>query len=529
MTTCRKRFARNERLRRSGVGLAAAFCLSALIVTPAPAGATTSLSAIRVALSRAPTAVATPKLSWHACQKAYQCAIARVPLDYRHPRGRTIHLAVIRHRATDPARRIGTLFVNPGGPGGSGVAALPGFVRLFPAAVRARFDIASWDPRGVGASTPVECFASAGSANRFLDGMVIGSSFPVGNAETARWIQRYRAFGRHCERHSGGLLRHVSTADTARDLDVLRAAVGDRKLNYYGFSYGTFLGATYANLFPGHVRAIVLDSNVEPRAYVSPQIKANGGRFLTTEHRERSDQSVAKTLKAFLNLCGADTSHCAFSAGSPAATQAKYTTLLRQLPRLPQTAKLTYAETVSAVGRYLGTEAAWPSLAQLLQQLWMTGNAKVPTVPTSQLVPLAAILCSESPSPPAAALPSLARFAFRRSGPLGVSKLWQTLPCASWPATAADRYAGPWDRRTANPLLVTNNTIDPNTPYQGAVAMTRELARARLLTVDGYGHGVLVNHSACATHYIGRYLIDKTLPPEGTVCQQNQPPFSGTQ
>jgi hypothetical protein len=163
----------------------------------------------------------------------------------------------------------------------------------------------------------------------------------------------------------------------------------------------------------------------------------------------------------------------------------------------------------------------------LLQTLWMTGNATLPSVPAEGLVGLSAILCSESPSPHAAAFPSLARFAFGRSGPLGVLKLWETLPCAGWPATATDVYTGPWDRRTANPVLVTNNTIDPNTPYQGAVAMTRELARARLLTVDGYGHGVLLNHSTCATRYISRYLIEHKLPPRGTLCRQDQLPFGG--
>jgi hypothetical protein len=155
--------------------------------------------AILLAPSRAPAAVPVPELSWHACQKGFQCATARVPLDYSHPQGRTIHLAVIRQRATDPAHRIGTLFLNPGGPGGSGVAALPDFVSLFPAAVRARFDIASWDPRGVGASTPVECFASVRDANRFLDGMVVGNSFPVANAEMAGWIRRYGAAAVCCD------------------------------------------------------------------------------------------------------------------------------------------------------------------------------------------------------------------------------------------------------------------------------------------------------------------------------------------
>jgi pimeloyl-ACP methyl ester carboxylesterase len=488
------------------------------------------LSAIVLTPSRAPAAVPVPKLSWHACEKDFQCAIARVPLDYSHPQGRTIHLAVMRHRATDPAQRIGTLFFNPGGPGSSGLTYLPGFVESLPAAVQARFDIASWDPRGVGASTPVTCFASAMDAKRFLDGMVVGLSFPVGNTQITSWTRRYRAFGRQCERRSGGLLRHVSTADTARDLDLLRQAVGDRMLNYYGVSYGTLLGATYANLFPGHVRTMVLDSNVDPRALASPQIKANGGRFLTTELRLRADQSAARTLNAFLDLCGAaKRSDCRFSAGSPAATRTKYAALLQRLQVLPPTAKVTYAETVSTVGGYLQAPAQWPSLANLLQKLWMTGNTKLPTVPANALVATSAILCSESPNPPTARFPSLARFAFQRSGPLGLLKLWETLPCASWPATAADRYAGPWDRRTANPVLVTNNTIDPNTPYQGAVAMTRELARARLLTVDGYGHGVLMNGSACAVRYISGYLIEKTLPSKGAVCQQDQQPFSGRQ
>jgi pimeloyl-ACP methyl ester carboxylesterase len=488
------------------------------------------LSAILLTPSQAPAAAPVPKLSWHACQKNFQCATARVPLEYSYPQGRKIHLAVMRHRATDPARRIGTLFFNPGGPGSSGRTYLPGFVKSLPAAVQARFDIASWDPRGVGASTRVICFASAPDANRFLDGMVIGSSFPVGDTEIASWIRRYRAFGRQCARRSGGLLRHVSTADTARDLDLLRRAVGDRMLDYYGVSYGTFLGATYANLFPGHVRAMVLDSNVDPRAYANPLIKANGGRFLTTELRDRADQSAAKTMNAFLSLCGgARLSDCAFSAGSPAATRTKYAALLQRLQRLPPSAKVTYSETVSTVGGYLQAPAYWPRLAKLLQTLWMTGNAQLQGASANQLVGVSAILCSESPNPRPAAFPSLARFAFRRSGPLGVLKLWETLPCASWPATAADRYTGPWNRRTANPVLVTNNTVDPNTPYQGAVAMTRELARARLLTVDGYGHGVLMNGSDCAVRYISRYLIDKALPPNGTVCQQDQQPFTGPQ
>jgi pimeloyl-ACP methyl ester carboxylesterase len=489
-----------------------------------------SLSVILLTPSRAPAAVPVPKLFWKACQKGFQCATARVPLDYSHPRGRTIHLAVIRHPATDPAHRIGTLFFNPGGPGSSGVTALASSVSLFPPAVQARFDIVSWDPRGVGASTPVECFASTRDANRFLAGMVLGSSFPVRNAEMAGWIRRYRAFGRHCERRSGGLLRHVSTADTARDLDVLRRAVGDRRLSYYGASYGTFLGATYANLFPTRVRALVLDGNVNAKANVDREVKANGGLFLPTGLRLRSDQGAAKTLNAFLDLCGrAKTAHCAFSAGSAEATRKKFAALLQRVKA--QQGAVTNAEVVSLAGIALSNTANWSMLAACFKEVWKHSKRHLsatctPSFPSSLLGPLYAIACSDSPNPGPAAFRSLDGFAYRRSGPMGVYKLWLYLACASWAIRAADRYTGPWDRRTASPILVIGNTHDPNTPYSGAVAMARQLARARLLTVDGYGHTALANKSTCTLGYTARYLIDGALPPKGKKCPQDQQPFT---
>ena len=507
---------RARRAIEPGRGLAVAAVL-VVIVCLAPASA---------------FAVAVPRLSWKRCagraQKGFQCATVRgVPLDYRRLRGRTIRLAVIRHRAADPAHRIGTLFFNPGGPGGAGTALLPSVISVFPAAVQARFDIVSWDPRGVGQSTRVQCFASAKAESDFLGGMLIGSSFPVGYAQMRAWIGRYRAFDRHCQRRGGSLLRHVSTADTARDLDLLRRAVGDRQLSYYGVSYGTFLGATYANLFPARVRAMVLDGNLDPSAYVHPEIRANGGRFLTTDLREHADLGAAKTLNAFLDLCGsADTSRCSFSAGSPAATRAKFAVLLRRLRNHPRSADMTYAQAVSVTGNALYSPPAWPSLANTLQELWTTGAANPVMSTADAFGQIFAIRCSESPNPGFAAFRSVDAFAYRRSGPLGPWWAWQSLACGSWPVTAADRYAGPWNRRTANPILVMNTTHDPSSPYPSAVAMARQLARARLLTVDGYGHGV-GGSSACASRYMSRYLINKALPPAGTRCKQDQVPFHG--
>jgi hypothetical protein len=273
---------------------------------------------------------------------------------------------------------------------------------------------------------------------------------------------------------------------------------------------------------------LVLDANLNPRAYVSREVKANGGRLLSTDLRMGSDLGAAKTLDAFLDLCGrTDAAHCAFSAGSPEATRAKYAALLARLRTDPQSANLTYAQVVSMTGNDLYSKASWPSLATKLQDLWTTDNAPPPTASPGQLLGQSfAIRCSESPNPAPAAFPSLDAFAYHRAGPIGPYWSWTSLACASWRTTAADRYRGPWDRRTANPVLVLNTTHDPSSPYQGAVAMSRQLARARPLTVDGYGHIVQANPSACATRYIIRHLIRTKLPPQGTRCRQDQQPFS---
>lgn len=506
--------------------------------------------AATAALASSAAAAPVPKLNWQRCappQQDFQCSSARVPRSYSHPHRSKIHLAVIRHPATDPAHRVGTLFLNFGGPGQSIPNFNAGVFDLFiPKALQRRFDIVGWDLRGLGQSTAVQCFDSQADENKFLDG--VGeptASFPVGKAQQHKWISTYRRLGRRCEERNPSLLRHVSTAESARDMNLLRRAVGDRKLNYWGISYGTFLGATYANLFPKRVRAMILDGDINPTAWTHRHRKANGGRFLATFLRQHSDQGAAKTLGAFLDLCGqTDTAHCAFSAGSSAATRAEYATLLRRLRAHPARFKATYSEVVSTTGNRLYAVAAWSALASCLEDVWkkrpMCPQSAAPTPDAPTLDPTLSartgqayagpeqslsIICSESPNPRPGAFRSLDRFAYDRSGPLGPWWSWSSEPCASWPATAPNRYAGPWDRRTANPILVMSTTFDPATPYRGAVAMSRKLARARLLRVDGYGHTALTNPSACAYRHASRYLIDKVLPPKGTRCKQDQTPF----
>ncbi|MFD5424802.1 alpha/beta hydrolase [Streptomyces sp. NPDC127084] len=484
------------------------------------------------------SSVNTQTLDWKPCSEApgFECATIRVPLDHRAPGGRTIELAVIKRKATGPGRRVGTLFYNPGGPGGGGTEDLPLSYEAFPEEVRQRFDIVSWDPRGVGSSTAVRCFDSPQEAYEWAARSAGG--FPVDAQERKVWFDEYADLARRCEKRDPELLRHVSTADTARDLDRLRQAVGEQRLSFFGVSYGTLLGATYANLFPDRVRAMVLDANLDPGAWFGRG--ADGEPLLTTFQRTDSDLSAAATLRRFLDLCGrTDTEHCAFSAGSPSATRAKYEQLLRRLEQRPESSRgeqegWTYAVAVGTTFEHLYTvHPAWTELAETLEELW---QGRTPEEAASPPVPLPypgfeqieAIRCSESPSPrDPLRYQSLADLGYRRAGDLGRLIPWSTSACAVWQASAADPYRGPWNRPTA-PVLVVNSTFDPVTPHQNAVAMTRELANAHLLTVKGYGHTALANLSTCADEYESRYLIDGTLPPAGAVCTQDIPPFTLT-
>jgi pimeloyl-ACP methyl ester carboxylesterase len=496
-----------------------------------------------------------PNLNWQPCDGAFFCATATVPLDYANPVGATIQIAVIKHPATDPAHRIGSVFFNPGGPGGSGITSLQLLYPQFPATLRARFDLVSFDPRGIGQSTVPHCFDTIGQEQQFLAGLPAG--YPIGLAQQRLWQDTFARFDRTCAAHAGGLLAHDSTADTARDMDLLRQAVGDPALNYLGASYGSYLGATYANLFPTKVRAITLDGDVDPVRW------ANGtdgtASRLGTFLRLGSDQGSAATLNAFLDLCGpAAVTSCAFSAGSPVATHAKFETLVDRLAGHPVTfdgLTFTSALTLGVVVNLLyevqpipNLTAGWPGLGTFLQDLWLRtsgGNPPVTNalavqdfaVPGLDVPPNVAapypgresalgVLCSDDPNPRVPALyPAQAAYASARSGVVGPYWAWIAEACARWPVLAPQRYTGPWNRPTARPILVVGNTVDPATPYQGAVAMSHDLADARLLTVRGYGHTALGNHSGCVDAVESDYFVTGALPPRGTVCHQDQPPF----
>jgi hypothetical protein len=292
---------------------------------------------------------------------------------------------------------------------------------------------------------------------------------------------------------------------------------------------------------------MILDGNVNPAEWTRPEGP------LTNWQRIGRDQASAATLRAFLDLCGrAGAARCAFAAGSPAATRAKFAALLRRLRRHPVTVgsppqTYTYADTVASVP--VGVVSGWPCGARLLQALWAGRGTLCPPGAAAPAAaariadrPAAAgpfhgayygeeeqqaVLCADSPNPRDPRLyPLLAALSYRQSGGYGPDYTWNSEQCARWPAGAAqDRYTGPWNRRTAGTILLLGNTGDPNTPYQDSVALARELARARLLTVDGYGHTEGSNPSTCATDDAVRYALTGALPPAGTVCQQDGKPF----
>lgn len=331
------------------------------------------LAACTVAVEAPPPAPAVPTLSWAACPPdspagaagGFECATAEVPLDYRDPTGRTITLALVRRPATGPGARIGTLFLNPGGPGGTGTVEIPSWVGLLPDGLQQRFDVVSWDPRGVGESTPVQCFDSADAEAAFLGD---AANFPADAASTPAHLDTWARFGQACAQRAGDLLPHVHTANTARDLDLLRQAVGDDGLTYIGLSYGTFLGATYANLFPDTVRAVVLDGNVAPGHWTADGAaipdRSIGGRI-------GSDVGAATTMAELLRRCGeVDTARCAFSAGSPEATAQRYEQLLDRLRRGPitlGTRTLDYPTLVTDLGNACSSSTRSPAPSRVVR------------------------------------------------------------------------------------------------------------------------------------------------------------------
>ena len=455
-----------------------------------------------------------------------------MPLDWDDPRGRTISLAVIRHLASKATQRIGTLFINPGGPGDTGVGLVRGDPSGIDALAGGRFDVVSWDPRGTNASTRVRCFRGHRAETRFW----AGASIPITRKASRRFRLKTAALARRCGRVSGWLLPHISTADTARDLDYLRRLVGESKLTFVGLSYGTYLGQTYANMFPGRVRAMLLDGIVDPVAY------SKSAEARVASQAAGSDEVFAR----FLSLCArAGRTGCALAggAGSPAE---RVRQLFERVKRKPIPApgagpplsapeRLTYGDVLLSQFQPMRSPNTWPDNAANLAAALRGDGSALETAARAFLTPAgwngamtsAAISCAD-----ASARLKLGSWqqVIRRLNRVDrlqgrVMGWWLWAPCASWPVRGQDSYRGPWGASTPNPILLIGTRHDPNTPYGNAVRAAHLLGNAVLLTHDGYGHLSFQDPSACVEHATIAYLIHLITPPRGSVCPSDRQPF----
>jgi pimeloyl-ACP methyl ester carboxylesterase len=479
---------------------ALAACASEASIPPSTT-TTTATSTTGAPSTTTTTTVALPPpqpIEWVACGSGFQCGSVRVPVDYADPASGTLDLAVVRNPASDPAQRIGSLVVNPGGPGASGVRRVRRGFAITPE-VATRFDVVGFDPRGIGASAPIGCGATV-SAFRAED---LAPDSPVEAGQLAAAAQ---AVADECRASEGDRLGHLGTREGALDVEVIRRALGEERISFVGLSYGTLLGLRWAEAYPTSVRALVLDGVVDPQ---STSVSASVNQV------ESIDDAVAAMDKD----CAA-TPTCPVSAVG--GVGAAYDELARRLDTGELGAggvgptQLAYAVFSATYG-----SSRWPELYRALRSgldgdlagvaamaRWFTG-----LVPYTSF---AIVSCLDSPHPSGfEAWQRDADDLAQRSPRFGRIAANELLPCAFWPEATSIPH-----RITASgapPALVVGSTGDVATPFDQAVRVARALARATLLTVEIDGH-IALGASACADAAIARYLVDLVVPPDGTRC-----------
>jgi pimeloyl-ACP methyl ester carboxylesterase len=450
-----------------------------------------------------------------------QCATARVPRDYRNLGAGTLSLNLKRHVATDSTHRIGSLFVNPGGPGNSAADFVSAVVSRLPAEVARRFDVVGFDPRGVAGSGQVTCMTAeeTGQAWAAASARVQPGSFERGQRAAEQ-------FNAACQTRSGDLLPYIGTEYVARDMDLLRAAVGDKKLNYFGVSFGTFIGTVYANLFPTRIRAMALDGAYDPEEYANDPYTYDYWQYVALEG----------ALRRFLDWC-ANSPGCPFGHGDPGTA---YDALVSDLDDNPvrdahgkvvaNGATLTY-RVMFALN---GGRSAWSGIAKDLSAAQRRGGPDVDSIGSKSNFFAANVLveCADRVYPPSKLLlPSrlaLSAAAAPRTGPVAAYgppgyDHSHANACQQWEADRASRYSGPWNAHGSAPLLVVGTTGDPDTPYQDAVTLAATLENGHLLTFVGEGHSGFA-HSRCSRAAEVAYLVDLILPQDGARCTDDAPP-----
>jgi pimeloyl-ACP methyl ester carboxylesterase len=509
------------------VGAAPAFLTPAAAhTTPTTTTPTTTTPASTTPADALPGIGANGLTRWKACGKRLQCAVLQVPVDYAQPDGAKVGIAVARSPATDPSRRLGSLVINFGGPGDAGTSELPGFVSSFPAAVRAHYDLVSFDPRGTGHSRPIDCIddqtadvlnAVDPTPNRDAD----LRSFYDGTHDPVDFIAR-------CVARNGAWLAQVGSRNVARDLERLRIALGDDQLTYLGWSYGTVIGAVYAQMFPDRVGRFVLDSPVDLSSTAVEELDADSVGF---EH----------ALDAFLADCAAHSKCDFYSGGDPTAALTALQTRFEQGLTLP-TETITGKPSSRRAGVsafYTAVIAAlydklygWKELALalkaaehgdgslLLQQADDYNGRHANGTYDNSSEAIGIILCDDRFD----SVPSFADYvadyhADVAAYPLLGGYLGSTvLGCdPRLPRPPESEQLGDVRAAGTKPILIVGTTEDPATPYAGARDLVNRLAGSRLLTFESTEHTAYLRTS-CIDDAVDAYLLHGKLPPAGKTC-----------
>ena len=448
-----------------------------------------------------------------AAQLSFGCAVIRVPLDYTQPTGRQITLQLLKIHDSADTKPIGSLLVNPGGPGGSGLNLALGIVGQLSNSLLDHFDILGFDPRGVGESSPIECLTDQqkDQINAASPDVLTPSGFTQ-----ARAIAKQIADA--CSSKYGNALPYFNTVQTAMDMNQIREAVGDPQLNYLGFSYGTELGAQYLHLYPQTVRVAVLDGAVDPLTNditsFANQLQGFEGAF---------DQFAAWCTKH---------SPCS-SLGNPRQTVYKIAAQAGKAP-IPsstpgETRKATPAIVYTGVLSALYSQSQWSTLGQALIdgergdssglfQLADDYNERYNGHYTNLSDANTTISCNDSkPGPSDATIRATAKSWAKRFPMFGLWSAASLFSCQQWqPKRTVPPL--PTARTTPHTVLVIGNLHDPATPYQGAKDLVNTLGHAELLTWNGEGHTSYLQGSSCIDAYVNSYLVSGTLPPAGKVC-----------
>ncbi|TPG14898.1 alpha/beta hydrolase [Pedococcus bigeumensis] len=456
-------------------------------------------------------------LDWKSCAGG-ECAGLSVPMDYAKPDGEAITIQLLRVRASKKSQRLGSLVVNPGGPGASGIdyARAADFIVGKP--VRQRFDVVGFDPRGVQRSSPVDCLS-----DEEMDGFLAQDPTPDDATEVAKYLGSMKVLGEGCLQRTGPLLGHISTIDTAKDMDILRSALGDAKLNYLGKSYGTQLGAVYAGLFPKLVGRFVLDG------VLPPDLSAEEGAVGQAEGFERAAHAWAKDCVASGDCPIGD---------SESQVMSGLGDLLKRLDVTPvpmrdgRESELTEGWATLGVAQAMYDQGSWGALTDAIRevvtkdtgtQLMQIADQYARRDPSGRytdnlLEAFYAISCLDTPGRPDAKFyEDIVAKASVKAPVFGPALAWGAATCSSWPVKE-----GPGPRKISaegsGPIVVIGTTRDPATPYEWAVRERDQLANARLLTFDGDGHTAYTRSNKCIDNAVNDYYTSGKVPADNTKC-----------